>query len=243
MGLLVEAIQARHSQAGVPEYTTTPQDLIDLVAKRLDGTKEHMDRVAGLAIRLGKIVAQEYRMSEEKTKAFLEILLEGCEVHDVGKLEFPNMYNKPGKFTDEERKLSQRHPHMGVEMLRNCGLHAGALFVVGGHHESFDGSGYDSGLQGDKITLAARVAALVDKWDALVSSRSYRSALGASDAMKYLANDRDKIDPHILMLFLKNFQAITNMVYPAHEPAAQSLWDYAEEKTIEMFANKQKRYS
>ena len=78
--------------------------------------------------------------------------------------------------------------------------------VVMYHHEKWDGTGYPEGLKGEEIPLSARIVALADNYDALVSERSYRKALSHEETVEIIRNDKGKFDPRILQLFLDNQQ-------------------------------------
>jgi HD-GYP domain-containing protein (c-di-GMP phosphodiesterase class II) len=84
--------------------------------------------------------------------------------------------NKPGALTDEERSWIQEHPVVGVDIVGRAPSLREALTVIRQHHERFDGRGYPDGLAGEQISLAARIVAVADVWDALTSDRAYRPA-------------------------------------------------------------------
>jgi putative nucleotidyltransferase with HDIG domain len=109
----------------------------------------------------------------------------GALLHDVGKINVPKeIINKPGRLTEEEWKIIQRHPVDGQQMLDRVG---GRLSQVGRivrtHHERVDGTGYPDGLRGDEIPLEARIISACDAYSAMTTTRSYRAAMPSSDAM------------------------------------------------------------
>lgn len=95
-----------------------------------------------------------------------------------GKWGIPDaVLNKPGKLNDEEWDMVRRHPQFAYDMLSSIKYLQPALDIPYCHHEKWDGSGYPRGLKGEEIPLAARIFAVVDVWDALISDRPYRKSL------------------------------------------------------------------
>lgn len=96
-------------------------------------------------------------------------------LHDIGKLYIPDIVlKKPGKLDEMEWKQMQNHPDFGVKILGKNPFFDIAREIAGGHHEKFDGSGYPKGLKGDGIPLSARIVAVADVFDALISRRPYK---------------------------------------------------------------------
>jgi hypothetical protein len=111
--------------------------------------------------------------------------------------------NKPGALSEEERAWIQQHPVVGSDIVGRAPSLRGALEVIRQHHERFDGHGYPDGLAGEQISLAARIVAVVDVWDALPSDRAYRPAWPADRALGHLAAGRGThFDPNCLDAFL-----------------------------------------
>src|SRR5690606_37008692 len=110
-------------------------------------------------------------------------------LHDVGKMAIPiEILNKPGRLTDDEFRLIMTHPDAGYVMLMRGGLVPNvALDVCLHHHEKFDGSGYPHGLQGDGISLQARMGALCDVYDAVTSDRPYKKGWNPAEAIHRMA--------------------------------------------------------
>jgi len=129
-------------------------------------------------------------------------------LHDIGKIGIPDqILLKPGKFSDEEMKVMQRHPVIGYEILKNSPskyLRMGALIALG-HHEKFNGSGYPYGLVGDHIPIAARIVAVADVYDALSSARPYKPAWPRQRASEYLAQHKGShLDPMLVDALLQS---------------------------------------
>jgi putative two-component system response regulator len=149
-------------------------------------TEGHTKRVADLAMQLGK----NLNLTTKEMKA----LHYGGVLHDVGKIGVPsNILNKPGKLDNEEWEIMQNHTEIGYRIclpLKN--LLGSALDIVRHHHEKLSGSGYPDGLKGSKISIPARIMAVVDIFDALTTDRPYRKALTVIDALEVLKNETEE---------------------------------------------------
>ena len=111
----------------------------------------------------------------------------GALFHDLGKVVIPDsVLGKPGPLTLEERRIIERHPIAGYEVLAPMRTMRGILPIVYHHHERLDGSGYPDGISGDAITPAIRIVTVSDIFDALTSTRSYREALTVATAFETL---------------------------------------------------------
>lgn len=160
------------------------------------GTGKHSTRLAEWAVRIGSLIGMS-----ERDLYQLEV---AAMVHDVGKIGVPDaILHKPGKLTLEERAIIQKHPEYGWSILRLFdSLEQASLYVLH-HHESLDGSGYPAGLKGDDIPLGGRIVAVVDSFDAMISSRSYRSGLPHDEAIRrLLAASGTQFDPAIVDVFV-----------------------------------------
>ncbi|MFO1283288.1 MAG: HD domain-containing phosphohydrolase [Burkholderiales bacterium] len=154
-------------------------------------TGPHLARIAGhcaaIAARLGFDAAAAERLAC------------AAPLHDIGKLAIPEaILAKPGPLTPEERSVMRTHARLGHDLL--CGsaspiLAAGARIALR-HHERYDGSGYPDGLAGDAIPIEARIVAVADVYDALVSQRPYKRAWTPHEAFGYLRSQRGRhLDP------------------------------------------------
>lgn len=140
--------------------------LVRIADKKDSDTHRHSLRVADTAVRLGMIIG----LSESE----LFQLRIGAMLHDIGKLTIPeNLIMKKGLLTEEERAVLETHPRAGARLLEPMERYAGASSVVMQHHERIDGSGYPLGLRGRQISLNARIVAVADTFDAIVSPRAY----------------------------------------------------------------------
>lgn len=123
----------------------------------------------------------------------LRSLAIGCMLMDVGKLRVDSsLLQAPRTLTDEEEEAMRGHVTQGVQIARESGImNQDVLDIVAHHHERFDGSGYPQGLVGDEIPSMARIAAIVDTYDAVTSDRNYAPAISPSDAIKMLYTARN----------------------------------------------------
>jgi response regulator RpfG family c-di-GMP phosphodiesterase len=143
----------------------------------------------------------------------LEALRQGAYLHDLGKLGVPDgILLKPGKLNPEEWKMMKTHVERGYHLASQIpGLAQGALNVIRYHHERFDGSGYPEGLKGEDIPLEARVFAICDVYDALVSIRPYKRAWTHEEALAQLRMDSGKhFDPSVVDAFIETLGANSN---------------------------------
>jgi diguanylate cyclase (GGDEF)-like protein/putative nucleotidyltransferase with HDIG domain len=124
-------------------------------------------------------------------------------LHDIGKVGVPDsILNKKEPLTDEEWNPIRGHPKLGVEILRHVMDLAHCLPAILHHHEHYDGSGYPSGLKGDKIPLEARILSVADAYDAMTSPRPYRDQLSMEDAVTEIKRCAGKqFDPEIVDIF------------------------------------------
>ena len=159
-------------------------------------TQGHTERVAELSLRLGQALG----FSD------LEGLRLGAYFHDLGKLALPDeILRKPTALSTGEWKVVKTHPEVGLEILRNLPfLPQTALNVVLYHHERFDGSGYPFGLKGEAIPLDARIFAVVDVYDALISERPYKRPWSKEEALEELRAQAGKgLDPEVVAKFVE----------------------------------------
>lgn len=146
----------------------------------------------------------------------------GAFLHDVGKTEVPEeILNKPGKLTDEERAVMERHTVIGDEMLRPVEFPWDIRPMVRSHHERWDGRGYPDGLAGEAIPLSARILRVADVFDALTTARSYRRPLTPEEARAIMEDDAGSFDPALFAIFLDLFPELAPTAIEAAFAAAE----------------------
>ncbi len=136
----------------------------------------------------------------------LQLLFQAAALHDVGKIGVPDrILLKPGPLDDDERALVRQHPLIGAEIIghHDNELLATARTIALAHHERWDGTGYPYGLQGEQIPLMARIVAIADVFDALMSVRPYKPAYPVARSMEIMAEERGRhFDPALLDAFM-----------------------------------------
>ncbi len=176
-------------------YQATLEGWVQALDLRDKETEGHTQRVTILTERLAR------RMGVDGDD--LVNITRGALLHDIGKMAIPDgILLKPGKLTDDERALMQKHPVYAYEMLKRIDFLAPAIDIPYCHHEKWDGTGYPRGLKGDEIPFAARIFPVVDVYDALVSDRPYRDGLPHDEVWKIIKNDSGKhFDPRAVEAF------------------------------------------
>jgi PAS domain S-box-containing protein len=136
-------------------------------------------------------------------------LRRGALLHDIGKMGIPDQVLKKGKeLTKEERKMIGRHPIDAFDLLGKIDALQAARDIPLYHHERWDGEGYPHGLKGKKIPFQARIFAIVDVWDALLTDRPYRDAWPRDKAVAHIKEQSGKhFDPRVVKAFLKIIEA------------------------------------
>lgn len=129
----------------------------------------------------------------------------GALLHDIGKLGVPDaILRKPEPLTEDEWAMMRKHPNYAYSMLSPIEYLRPALDIPYCHHERWDGTGYPRGLKGEQIPLSARLFAVADVWDALLSDRPYRPRWRREEALDYIRSQSGKhFDPDVVELFLR----------------------------------------
>jgi HD-GYP domain-containing protein (c-di-GMP phosphodiesterase class II) len=178
--------------------------LVNAIDQKDNYTYGHSERVGFLA----KVTGQALGMP---TKQLQELEWAGL-LHDVGKIGIPeHVLNKPGRLTEEEFALIKEHPGRSYEVLKPVASLEPVLDAVLHHHENPDGTGYPKGLKGEDIPLMARIIHVVDVFDALTSTRSYRGAYDTERAIDIMKKDAGtKLDAQIVECFLGAWSMLAN---------------------------------
>ncbi|MEK7873635.1 MAG: PAS domain S-box protein, partial [Chloroflexota bacterium] len=180
------------------------QEVVELLARAAeakdDVTGTHLTRmrawVEGVATEMGLPSDQVAEMAR------------ACILHDIGKLHVPDaILLKPGPLTPEEWEVMKMHPFYGEQILFRSPTMKLAAVIARNHHERWDGSGYPDGKREDGIPQAARIVAVVDTFDALITRRPYKAAWPAEAALRELQQTRGKtLDPAVVDAFVSMFE-------------------------------------
>jgi len=216
-GNIIEYIALRNDITDVinlhEEIEQTQEEMIlkmgEIGETRSRETGHHVKRVA----KYSEILAKYYGLEEEEIKN----LTIASPMHDIGKVAIPDsILNKPGKLTQEEWKVMQKHSEIGHELFQNSdrALLKAAAIIAYEHHEKYNGSGYPQGLTGEKIHIYGRITALADVFDALGSDRCYKKAWDDEKTFKLIKEGSgEHFDPKLVKIFfehLDEFLAIRN---------------------------------
>lgn len=204
----------------VEKLNNLAKGTVEALARTVDAkskwTSGHSERVSAL----GGRIARAMGLSEEK----VETVIRGGLLHDIGKIAIPlAILDKPEKLTDAEYGDIKNHPAIGAQILEPIKAYQDILPLVLQHHERYDGSGYPSGLKGEEIDIRARIMALADVWDALVSDRPYRHGWVAERARKLIINETGThFDPQVATTFLALLSEEMGLEEPTSERKTSS---------------------
>lgn len=160
----------------------------------------HCERVATYAVAVAEALGLD-----EMQKTTLRL---GAYLHDVGKVRVPHeILNKPGRLTDDEFDLMKLHTIYGVELLAGVEFPWDIKPLIRWHHEKIDGTGYPDRLRGDEIPLGAQIICIVDVFDALTTTRSYRPAMARDVALAELERCRHWWRPEVYGAFMASVGA------------------------------------
>ena len=175
--------------------------------RRSKETGNHVKRVAEYS----KIFALKYGLGEKHA----ELLKQASPMHDIGKVAIPDaILNKPARFTPEEFEEMKKHSLLGYEMLKGSQrpLVKLATVIAYEHHEKWDGSGYPRGLKGENIDINGRITAIADVFDALGSSRVYKSAWDDKKIFDLFKEEKGKhFEPKLVDIFFDNIDEFLNV--------------------------------
>ncbi len=175
---------------------------------RDEETGNHILRMAKYA----RLIAEELRL----TAMECDEIESSAPMHDIGKIGIPDhILHKPGPLDDRELAIMRQHTLIGHQMLSNSPsryLQIGAVIALG-HHEKFDGSGYPHGLAGDAIPLPARIVAVGDVFDALMTKRPYKDPWPLQQALDYIKSESGgHFDPDCANAFLRRLDEVMQIM-------------------------------
>ena len=173
------------------------RSLVSAIEAKDSYTRGHSERVTRYAIMIAKLM--QLNREQRHRLRWAAIL------HDVGKIGISDkVLNKKGPLTDEEFGLIKQHPKKGYDILKPVEQISYVLPVVLHHHERYDGKGYPEGLIGDAIPLEARIIAVADTFDAITSTRAYRSRRTGYEAMEIIDKvSGTQLDPKVVDAFIR----------------------------------------
>jgi putative two-component system response regulator len=204
---LVEALREELTRAqaeALGDLRASRQETVERLALAIEShdvdTGSHVGRMASNTALLGaKLGFDEDRVM---------LLRAAAPMHDVGKIAIADrILRKPGPLTPEERTAMERHTTIGHRILAGSSseLLRLAATIALTHHERWDGAGYPNGLEGEEIPLEGRIVAVADVFDALLSDRCYRPAMGVDEALTLMREGRGtQFDPKLVDLLLDN---------------------------------------
>src|SRR5262250_3827745 len=175
-------------------------DTLEALGSALDlkdaETEGHCQRVTAFTMSIAKAMPVP--------NAYLPVLARAAFLHDIGKMGIPDkILLKPGPLTDDEKVIMRKHCQIGYDMLIRIPFLRDAAEIVLAHQEFFDGTGYPRGLKSEEIPLGARIFAIADSMDAMLSDRPYRKALPMSYAREEIQRCAGtQFDPKVVEVFL-----------------------------------------
>jgi len=181
-------------------FFETSQALAEAIEMRDPYTGGHTQRVMTYSI----AIAEEMGLSKEE----IDKIRIAAILHDVGKIGIEDsILRKPSGLSDEELKRMMEHPRIGEEIVKKVSSLKEIAVIIRAHQERFDGKGYPDGLKNGEIPLLARIIAVADTFDAMVTDRPYRKGMSVDLALEELKKNRGiQFDPDVVDAFLRVFE-------------------------------------
>jgi len=186
--------------------------MASLAETRDNETGNHIRRTQHYVRTLAEHLQQHPRFAADLDEETRQLLFKSAPLHDIGKVGIPDhILLKPGRLTTDEFEVMKTHTTLGLDALEKAEERLGmdvpflrlAKQIAYGHHEKWDGSGYPQGLAGDAIPLSARLMAVADVYDALISRRIYKNAMPHEAAVEHIRSQRGlHFDPDVVDAFL-----------------------------------------
>lgn len=185
--------------------------MADIIESRDENTGGHIKRTAVYVEIIARKLQKEGIYADVLTDEYIENMIVAAPLHDMGKIHVPdNILNKNGRLTDDEFEIMKAHTISGRELLGNASEQLGvfsylnvAIDMAENHHEWWNGNGYPSKKSGEDIPLCARIMAVADVFDALVSKRCYKPAMDVEKARNIIEEEMGThFDPVVAKAFL-----------------------------------------
>lgn len=177
----------------------TVESLIATVESKDTYTRGHSERVCKYSMSM----AEELKLDSDTKR----LLMVSSLLHDVGKIGIPdNILKKASLLTSEEYEEMKLHPNLGVKIVSHLPNASRFISGVKHHHEKWDGTGYPDGLVGEDIPFFARIVAIADVFDAMVSGRSYSGFVDQAEAVERLEEEKELFDPDIFKAFIRGYE-------------------------------------
>lgn len=209
---LEEEVQKRAAQMSELQDVTI-QAMASLAETRDEDTGFHIKRTQLYVKRLAEELSKQPKYEKELTAERIDIFYKSAPLHDIGKVGIPDsILLKQGKLTENEFEVMKSHSVLGYSAINQAEQKAGtahdflevAKEIALNHHEKWDGSGYPNGISGEKIPLSARLMAIADVYDALISTRVYKQAMSHEQAIEIIKKGKGKhFDPLLIDLLLE----------------------------------------
>lgn len=209
----LEAEVARRTREVLAVQDVTIHALASLAETRDNETGNHIRRTQHYVRVLAQQLSTHPRFAAKLTESYIRGLFKSAPLHDIGKVGIPDsILLKPGKLTEAEFEIMKTHTTLGRDALERAEKELGSTVdflsiakdIAHGHQEKYDGSGYPLGLAGDAIPLAARLMAVADVYDALISRRVYKEPFSHEKSVGIMQEGRGKhFDPDVFDAFLK----------------------------------------
>jgi len=199
----------RHKQEVIAAQGATITAFCSLAEARDNETGNHIRRTQNYIKALAERLSAHPRFSHELNDETIQLIFRSAPLHDVGKVAIPDaILLKPGKLTEEEWAVMKGHCEYGRDAIAQAeselGGAAGSFLryareIAYGHHEKWDGSGYPQGLSGEAIPISAKLMAVADVYDALISKRVYKPAYPHEQAVEMILAERGRhFDPDVV---------------------------------------------
>jgi response regulator RpfG family c-di-GMP phosphodiesterase len=194
------ALEHRHLKLENRNYQRNLEELVEQRTAQLKGALDQLEQSYDDTLEALIAIAKAIKVDP----GLLPQIARAAFLHDIGKMAIPDMIlRKPGPLTPEEREVMRTHCEIGFNMVTRIPFLREAAEIVLSHQEYFDGTGYPRGLKGEQIPLGARIFAVADALDAMISDRPYRKALPISHAREEIQRcSGTQFDPTVVEVFL-----------------------------------------